>query len=176
MRMLSRSSWIHVRSRGHSRNSASWATSTPSGQRDHPGDVAAALRVELGQRDPSPLDRATGPLGGEAYQRAPGHGPLRRVQLPVRLLGEPRDGAADAAGALVRGMAQAPAVPAPPELQQRGGQQRQRAGLALDVRHQGVGECRLDPQPDTERRPLDGVAQLVAPHRRDEHVVGRQQV
>ena len=66
------------------------------------------------------------------------------VELAVRLLGEPRDRAAHAARVLVGGVSQAPPVALLPELEQRGRQQRQRAGLALDVGHERVGELGLD--------------------------------
>ena len=62
-----------------------------------------------------------------------------------------------------------------PELEQRRGQQRQRARLALDVRQQRLDELRLDAQADPLRRALDRAPQLVARHRADEHVVGAEQ-
>ena len=61
--------------------------------------VRAALDVELGERDAPPLDRPVGALAGEADEEAAREHLLRpRVELCVRVLGQPCDGALDAAG------------------------------------------------------------------------------
>ena len=85
------------------------------------------------------------------------------VEPLVGVLGQPRDGALDAA-ACARRRRGAGARPsrALPQLEQRGRQQRQRAGLALDVGEQRVDELRLDAQAGALRRALDRAAQLVA--------------
>ena len=84
-----------------------------------------------------------------ALAREPQQDPARDlaaagVEPLVRALGQPRDRAVHAAGLLVGAQAQAPAVALLPQLEQRGRQQRQRAGLALDVRDQRVDELGLD--------------------------------
>ena len=68
----------------------------------------------------------------------------RRVEPGVGALGEPGDRAVHAAGALVGAQAQRAAVAVLPQLEQRARQQRQAAGLALDVGDQRVAELRLD--------------------------------
>jgi hypothetical protein len=91
---------------------------------------------------------------------------LVRSEALVRRLGQPRDRAAHAARPVVRLEVQLPAVALLPQLQQRGRQQRQPAGLALDVRDQRVDEVRLDVQAGAEGGQLDRAAQLVPAHRR----------
>ena len=69
------------------------------------------------------------------------------VEPLVGALGQPRDRAAHAAGLLVGGSARRRRPSRSlPQLEQRGRQQRQRAGLALDVGDQRVDELRLDAQ------------------------------
>ena len=97
------------------------------------------------------------------------------VERDEGVLGEPGDGAVDAAAARVGGEAQAAPVALAPQLEQRGRQQRQGARLALDVGQQRLDELGLDGQADALRRPLDRAPQLLARHRADEHVVGAEQ-
>ena len=99
----------------------------------------------------------------------------RGVEPLVGALGQPRDRAVHAAGLLVGAHAQAPAVALLPQLEQRGRQQRQRAGLALDVGDQRIDELGLDAQAGAPRGQLDRPPQLVAAHRTDGHVVGAEQ-
>ena len=94
----------------------------------------------------------------------------------VGALGEPRDGAVDAARLAVGGEGERVVLPLLPELEQGGGQQRQRAGLALDVVDERVGELRLDPQPDPAGGQLDGAPQLRRLHRPDQDVVRAEQL
>jgi hypothetical protein len=62
-----------------------------------------------------------------------------------------------------------------PQLQQRGRQQRQRAGLALDVGDQGIDELWLDVQARAPRGQLDRPPQLIAAHRTDGDLVRAEQ-
>ena len=101
-------------------------------------------------------------VGGEAQQHAARDRLLRGVEAGEGVLGVPRHRAADAARGLVGREPHLAAVAALPELEQRGGEHRQRARLVLDVGDQRLGELGLDPQPDPVRRALDGTAQLVA--------------
>ena len=100
---------------------------------------------------------------------------LLGVEPLVGALGQPRDGAAHAAGLLVGAQAQRAAVAPLPELEQRRRQQRQRAGLALDVGDQRIDRSGSTRRPARRGGQLDRPAQLVAAHRPDEHVVGAEQ-
>ena len=66
------------------------------------------------------------------------------------------------------------AVTALPQLEQRRGQERKRAGLRFDIGEQPVDELGLHAQPAGARRALDRPSQLTAAHRSHEHVVGTQ--
>ena len=122
--------------------------------------------------------RSTAPPGPSAASRTRmlrAIGLLRRVEPAVRVLGEPRDRAAHAAGALVRRVAQAPPVALLPQLEERGREQRERARLALDVLHERVGELGLDAQADALRRRSIAWRSSSRRIERDEHVVGGEQ-
>ena len=103
----SASSSSQPRSRGHSRSSASCATSTvPSsivtrrlaGEHvEHAAHVRVAVGLELLERDPPAHRAAARVLAGEAQQDAARDDALRRVEARVRHLGEARDRAAHAA-------------------------------------------------------------------------------
>ena len=67
-------------------------------------------------------------------------------------------------------------LPLLPELEQGGGEQRQRARLALDVVDEGVGQLRLDPQTHPGGGQLDGAAQLRGLHRPHQDVVRTQEL
>ena len=121
-----------------------------------PGDdLGDLLALELGQRDPAAHDRAALVLVGEAQQQRARRCLLAGFELEERVLGQPRDGALDAAAARVRGKPQAAPVAPAPELEQRRGQQRQRARLAFDVRQQRLDQLRFDAQADPFRGALD---------------------
>ena len=137
--------------------------------------TSLVVRLELGERDPAAHDGAALVLVGEPQQQRARRRLVRGVEPDVRVLGQPRDGALNAAAARVGGEAQPPSVALAPELEQRRGQQRQGARLALDVGQQRLDELGLDAQADALRRALDRAAQLVARHRADEHVVGAEQ-
>ena len=94
----------------------------------------------------------------------------------VGALGQPRDGAVNAAGLAVGGQGERVVLPLLPELEQGGGQQRQRARLALHVVDQRVGQLRLHPQPHPAGGQLDDTPQLRGLHRADQHVVRAQQL
>ena len=159
-------------------------------------DLALADRDEAARRRARRGRRRRPRRGRPRARRAPrGAGPRRRprprrraaagsaraasrcawVEARVGALGEPGDRAAHAARALVGAQAQRAAVALLPQLEQRGRQQRQRAGLALDVGDQRVDELGLDAQAGAAGGQLDRAAQLVAAHRPDEHVVGAEQ-
>ena len=187
MRRPSRSSSIQSRSRGHSRSSASCASSTRARadgqqaaigqQRDDARDVLVARRSRARRARPGGARRAPpSPVADEPHAARRARRPAGRVvELREGVLGEPRDGAVHAAGLLVGAVAQAAAVAALPQLEQRGRQQRQAARLALDVGDERVDELGLDAQPRALGRALDRAPQLVAAHRADEHVVGGEQ-
>ena len=114
-------------------------------------------------------------LVGRRRNKRARRAPAARARADVRVLGQPRDRALDAAAARVGGQPQPAPVAPPPQLEQRRREQRQRAGLALDVGEQRVGELRLDGAARPAGRPLDRAPQLVARHRPDQHVVGAEQ-
>ena len=95
-------------------------------------------------------------------------------EVAVDALGQPRHGAVDAAGAVVGGEGEARPVALLPQLEQRGREQRQRPGLALDVGDQRVDERGVDPQAGALGGQHDRAPQLVAAHRPDRHVVGAE--
>ena len=185
-RRPSASSSIHSRRRGHSRSSASWATSTepsPTGDEaavrqrcEHVGHVLVALQVELGERRAAANRGVALALADQAqHQRA--HERLALVRdAGVGALGQAGDGALDAAGLAVGGQGERVVLPLLPELEQGGGQQWQRARLALDVVDQRVGQLRLHPQSDAARGQLDRAPQLRGLHRPDQNLVPTQQL
>ena len=141
----------------------------------HVGDALVALAFELGELDSAAHDQLA-----LAFARQPQHDPARDdalggVELLVGALGQSRDRAVHAAGLLVGAHVQAPPVTVLPQLQQRGRQQRQRAGLALDVSDQGIDELWLDVQARAPRGQLDRPPQLVAAHRTDGNLVRAEQ-
>ena len=158
-----------VRSRGHSRSSASCATSaspSPIVTSRAVGEDAEHLRdrvaLELAEPGAAAHDGVALALAGQPQQDPPRQRPARGVEPLVGLLGQPRDGAADAAGLLVVGQPQRAAVAALPQLQQRRREQRQRAGLALDVGDERVDQLALDLQAGPAGGQLDRTAQLLA--------------
>ena len=145
-------------------------------RREHVGHVLVALQVELGERRAAANRGIAFALADQAqHQRA--HERLALVgDAGVGALGEARDGAVHAAGLAVRGEGERVVVPLLPELEQGGGQQRQRARLALDVVDQRVGELRLDPQPHPAGGQLDRAPQLRGLHRPDQNMVRAEQL
>ncbi len=134
--------------------------------------LTVALGVELVQRDPAAHEARSFVSGiGQPHQDPLRGDALRLGQPRVGGLGEPAHGAAHPARALVRGPAHHMAVALAPLFEQGGGQQRQAAGLVEHIDDEGVCQGRLHPQSHPARRLDDGPAQLVAPHRADEHLV-----
>ncbi len=111
-----------------------------------PREHLGVLRLEVGERNRPALDLAAGSLAGQPQEHAARDRLLAGRKLGEGLLGEPGDGAADASGARVVGMAQPAAAAVLPELEQRRGEHGQGAGLALDVGDERVGQRRLDVQ------------------------------
>ena len=185
-RRPSASSSSQPRSRGHSRSSASCATSTvpaltvsrrrSASRATTARDVLVRSVSSSASGDPPAHDAARVALADQPQQHAARDGLLRGVELAERLLREPRDRAAHAAGALVGGVAQAPPSRRCHSSSSAVDSSGSAPGSSLDVGHQRVDELRLDAQAGALRRALDGPAQLVAPHRAHEYVVGGQQL
>ena len=133
------------------------------------------LAAQVRQRKPAALDTAVIVDLDELEQHPAGELALLVVEVGERLLGQPRHGAPHAAGLLVGGQAQAPPVPVLPELEQRGRNERQRAGRVLDVVDDRLHQLVLHRQADALGRAGDRAPQLLGPHRADEHVVGGEQ-
>ncbi len=81
---------------------------------------------------------------------------MRLGKTVVGALGDPGNGAAHPAGLAIRREGERVIASLLPQLEQRGGQQRQRTRLALDVGDQRIGQLRLDAQSDATGGQLDG--------------------
>ena len=144
--------------------------------RERGGGRGVALGVELVQRDAAPHEgRPLVPGVGESQEDPLGGVALWLRQSRVGGLGETAHRSAHTAGALVRGPAHHPAVALAPLLEQGGRQQRKTSGLVPHIGDEGVGQRRLDPQPDPPGRLDDRPAQLVASHRANQHLVRSHQ-
>ena len=145
-------------------------------RREHVGHILVALQVELGERGAATHRRVALVLADQAqHQRA--HEWLVLVRdAGVGALGEARDGAVHAAGFAIGSECERVVLPRLPELEQRRGQQGQRARLALDVVHQSVGQPRLHPQPHAAGGQLDRTPQVRGLHGPDQHLVSAQQL
>ena len=133
--------------------------------------------LELGERHAAAHDAPPSPSPASRSRIA---GARRRcrsgVELAVGALGQPRDRAAHAAGALVGGEAQRAGRRARCHSSSSAVDSSGSApGSSGDVGDQRVDELRLDAQAGAPRRQLDRAPQLVAAHRADEHVVGAEQ-
>ena len=121
--------------------------------REHVRDLVVPVEVELGERRPAAhgAHRASpSPTRRSMIARTSG---LRSLgDAGVGRLGQARHRAVDAPGLAVGSQGQRAVLPLLPELEQRGRQQRQRAGLALHVGDQRVGELGLDAQARPARR------------------------
>ena len=145
-------------------------------RREHVGHVLVALQVELGEWSAAAHRRVALALADQA-QHDGAHELLALVgDASVRALGQPRNGAVHAAGLAVGSQCERVVLPLLPELEQGGGQQRQRARLALDVVDERVGQLRLHPQPHPAGGQLDGAPQLRGLHGPDQHLVSAQQL
>ena len=143
--------------------------------RERGQDVGVIVALEFGQRDPAAHDQLALALARKPQEDPARDVALVRIELLVRSLGQSCDRAVDAAGLLVRAQVQAAPVTVLPELQQRCGQQWQRAGLALDVGDKGIDELGLDLESRALRGQLDRAPQLVAAHRTDRNLVRAEQ-
>ena len=86
------------------------------------------------------------------------------LEVAVQLLGGLGDGAADPAGGLVAGDGQGASFAAQPGLAQGVGEQREGAGLVLDLADEEVDQAGFDDEPGLPGGSLDGGAQLVGGH------------
>ena len=145
-------------------------------RREHVGDVLVPFEVELRERSAAANRCVALVLADEAQHERADDGLAGLGDTVVRLLGQPGDGPVHPAGLSVRSGGERVVLPLLPQLEQRGGEERQRAGLALDVVDERVHELRLDAQPDPARRELDGAPQLRPLHGPDEHLVRPEQL
>ena len=114
---------------------------------EHAARLLVALDVELGERGAAAHDRLAFSLAGQAQQDASGDRPLLLGEPAVGVLGEPRDGAVDAARSLVGGERER--VVRPASARARAGRWRAAAappGSSLDVGDERVRELGLDLQ------------------------------
>src|SRR5438067_12087264 len=136
-------------------------------------DPLVVVRVELCERYTAADDRSC-LAGAEAKHDRPCRVLLLRVEPRVRLLRESRNGAANATGAPIGLVAETATVSAAPQLEQRGGEERQAAGLAGDIADQGLHERTLDLELRTVRRELDCPGEVARLHWPNQHVIGAQ--
>ena len=130
---------------------------SPTGQRGEDARrILVALEIQLGERRPPAHGRVRLPLPDQTQHDRPHQRTVRLGNTVVGALGEPGDGAAHSAGLVVRREGEGVVVSLLPQLEQRGGQQRQRARLAVHVGDQRVGQLRLDAQSDAAGGQLDG--------------------
>jgi hypothetical protein len=128
-----------------------------------------SLVAQLPERDSAPHGCVRALVG------KPEQEPSRRVALVVveprvRLLGEPCDCTFDTTRRAVGLVPEHAAASEPPQLEQRCREQRQGAGLPLDLGNERVDERRLDLEPGERGRRLDRAAELVRLHRPDQHL------
>ena len=113
--------------------------------REHVGDVVVALQLELRERRAAAHRGITFVLADEAQHQG-SHELLAPVRNPgVRALGQPRDGAVDAAGLVVGGQRERVVLPLLPQLEECSRKEWERARLALHVVDERVGQLRLNP-------------------------------
>ena len=112
---------------------------------EHGGHVLVALQVELGERRAAAHRRVALALADEAQHDRADERLVLLGNACVGALGQPRDGAVDTAGLAVGGEGERVLVPLLPELEQGGGEQRQRARLALHVVDERIGRAPARP-------------------------------
>ena len=139
------SSSSQPRSRGHSRSSASCATSTSPSAIVTRRSPASTSTIVARRARPAATRTARLAVTREPQQDPARHRALLGLEPLVRALGEPRHRAVHATGVLVGGQAQVAPVAVLPQLEQRGREQRQRAGPPADVREQRVDELEARP-------------------------------
>ena len=115
---------------------------------------------DLAARQPGSDRFAFGAGGDEAQQEVVQGAPLVGVELAVQGLGGLRDRSADPAGGLVPGDGEGPPFAAQPGLAQGVGEQREGAGLVLDLSYEQVGESGLDDEAGLAGGSFDGGAQV----------------
>ena len=173
------------RSRGHSRNSASWATSTePLDTVSSRARARSSTTVRIdpwgsasssGQWDAAAGDPCTVAGAGQPQQKRASGRSLVGWEGGIRLLGERGDGAAQTAEGDVGRVGESAALPPLPHLGHCGGEQGEQAGLLARVADEGVGEPVLEGELSHRSRALDGAADLRGRHRSDQHrPVGEQ--
>ena len=125
-------------------------------RREHALDVLIALQVELGERRAAAHRRVALAFADQAQHDGAHELPALVGDTGIRAFGQSRDGTVHAPGLTVGGKRERVAVPLLPELEEGGGEQRQRPGLTLHVIDQRVGQLGLDWQPDSACGKLDG--------------------
>ncbi len=143
---------------------------------EHVGHVLVALQVELPEWSAAAYRRIALVFADQAQHDGAHQLPALVGDASVRTLCQPRNCAVDAAGLAVGSQRERVALPLLPELEQGGGQQRQRARLALNVVDERVGQLRLHPQPHPAGGQLDGTPKLRGLHRPDQHLISAQQL
>ena len=125
-------------------------------RREHVGHVVVALQVELPERCAAADRRVALALSDQAQHDCAHELPTPVGDASVRALGQASDGAVHPArGAVVR--QREPVVLALlPELEEGGGQQRQRARLALNVVDQRIRQLGLHSEPHPGCGQFDG--------------------
>ena len=145
-------------------------------RRQHVGHVPVALQIELGEWSAAADRRVALVFADQAQHDGAYELPVPLGDASVGALGQPRDGAVNAAGRAVVSQREHVVLPLLPELEQGGGQQRQRSRLTLQVVDQRIGQLGLHPQPHAASGQLDGAPQLRSLHGPDQHLVSSQQL
>jgi hypothetical protein len=138
---------------------------------EHALGLFVAFQIELRKRRATAYRGVALPCADEAQEERPDKRLLVVGDTSVGAFGEARDRAVDAAGLSVGRQCETVVVSFLPELEQRGGEQRQRTGLPFDIVDECGGELLLDLQADPGRGQLDCTAKLGGLHGSDEHVV-----
>ena len=126
--------------------------------------VVCLVQRQLAARDAG-ADRPAVVAGGhQAEQHVAQVSPLALVEPDVETLGGLRHGVLDPAGAPVALDRERGSLTPFPGLPEGVREQRQRAGLAVDVADQQVDQARLEAEAGVPRRPLDGRPQVLLAH------------
>lgn len=121
-------------------------------------DVERPRRSHVtGRRDLGPPGTATYPgailVGGETQQQPPAGDPLLVVERSPGLLPHPLQRGRNATALAIRRDREGVADPVLPGAHERGGQHRKRPGAPAHLRHDKIGQSRIDAQP----HPLGGL-------------------
>src|SRR4051794_12259906 len=106
--------------------------------------LVVTIDLELGERDAAAHNGLALALAREPKQNPARDDPARRLESLVGAVRKPRHGAVHTAGVLVCAQMKVPTVAPLPQLEQRRGQQRQPAGLTLDVFDQRLRQLLID--------------------------------